>query len=592
MRRALATAGLALLLAACATSSAFRAGERAERQKDYDQAVLEYSRALQQSPNDERCRESLRRARLRAANEHARVGRLLSSRNLLKEAVDEFRLAVNLNPDSATLIEEARALEERLQSGRPGPSIEAAKQEAREKPLQGLEPGPAAELPLRLYFRDSSLREAYLALGKLAGVSFVFDPDFRDQTISVDLEEVPFDQALSALDSQGKCFHQVLEPKVLNIIPDSAAKRREYEQHVVKTFYLSNADLKETIDLLRIVLGARRVAPLPGGNALTLNDTPEKVAAAERIIQVVDKRRAEVMVEVEILEVNRNLLKEYGIEITSGIEGVDGVLGAIGPNPEQTFTLEDSPYARENLVVVGLPGVVYRLLQNDSATRVLANPQLRTTEGEKAEARFGDEVPVPVTVFSPIAQGGLAQQPVTSFEYRNVGVNIDITPRVHHDGDITLELKLEISAVGATGYGNLPTFQTRQVNSVLRLREGETSVLAGLISDTERQTLRGIPGLASIPFFGKLFSDNRTESVETDIIMTLTPHVLSRPSLSADDLKSFKVGGETAPLLFEVPATAPTARPSAPGIGSRIEPVRPPQIAPTPTPVPNPEEPQ
>ncbi len=586
MSRRLAVAGLALVVVACATSSAYRAGERAEWARDYDRAVLEYSRALQQSPSDERCLEGLKRARLRASAVHAQRGRVLAAQNLLKDAVDELRLAVNLTPDSSSLVEEARALEERLKTGNAPPSIEAAKRAARETALAGLEPGPAAAQPLSLYFRDTSLREAYLALGKLAGVSFVFDPDFRDRQISVDLEEVPFDQALSALDSLGHTFHQVLESKVLNVIPDTAAKRREHEQHVVRTFFLSNADIKETIDLLRIVLGARRVAPLPGGNALTLNDTPEKVAAAERIIETIDKRRAEVMVDVEILQVNRSLLKEYGIEITSGIEGVDGILGALGPNPDNQYTLEDNPYSRENLVVVGLPGVVYRLLQDDNATRVLANPQLRATEGEKAEARFGDEVPVPVTVFSPIAQGGLAQQPVTSFEYRNVGVNIDITPRVHHDGDITLELKLEISAVGAAGYGNLPTFQTRQVNSVLRLREGETSVLAGLISETERERLRGMPGLSRIPFFGKLFSNNHTESVETDIIMTLTPHVLSRPSLSAEELRSFKVGGETAPLLFEVPAATPTLRPSAPGIGSRIEPVRPPPATPTPTPAP------
>ena len=265
-----------------------------------------------------------------------------------------------------------------------------------------------------------------------------------------------FEQALSVLATAGRTFHRVTDARVITVVPDNPAKRREYEQQMVKTFFLSNADLKETIDLLRIVLGARRVAPLPGANALTISDAPDKVAAAERIIDVVDKERAEVLVDVEILEVNRTRLKEYGIEITSGIPGVEGVLGAIFPDPTKVFTLDDNPYSRENLVITQLPGVIYRLLKTDAATRVLANPQLRTTEGETAQARFGDQVPVPVTVFTPIAQGGVAQQPVTSFEYKNVGVNIDITPRVHHDGDVSLHAEARDLVAGARSSRTTP----------------------------------------------------------------------------------------------------------------------------------------
>jgi general secretion pathway protein D len=369
------------------------------------------------------------------------------------------------------------------------------------------------------------------------------------------------------------------------VIPDTPSKRREYEQQTVKTFFLSNADLKETVDLLRVVLGARRVAPLPGANALTINDSPDKVAAAERIIDVLDKKRGEVVVDVEILEVNRSLLLEYGIEITSAVPGVAGVAGAIFPDPTKDFTLGDNPYDKDNLVISGLPGVIYRLLKTDSATRLLANPQLRSSEGQTAQARFGDQVPVPVTVFTPIAQGGVAQQPVTSFEYKNVGVNIDITPRVHHDGEVSLVLKLDISSVGPPGFQGIPTFNSRTLTSVIRLRDGETNILAGLISDTERDSLSGIPGLASVPVLGRLFSRNRTERVETDIVMTLTPHVVVRPELTEQDLRSFTLGAEAAPPLYESPVVPPLPAPS-PAQAPRIEPIRPP--APSPTPLPEP----
>src|SRR5262249_23814190 len=269
------------------------------------------------------------------------------------------------------------------------------KERTRERALPGLALGPEAREPLGVSFRNASLREVYQALGRVAGVNFIFDPDLRDVPVTLDLRDVPFEQALNPLASVGHTFYRVMDSRVVSVLPDTPAKRRDNEQQVVKTFFLSNADLKETIDLLRIVLGARRVAPLPGSNALTINDTPDKVAAAEKIVDVLDKKRAEVMVEVEILEVNRGRLRDYGIEITSNVPGVEGVAGAAFPNPLQNTTLDQNPYKKSNIVISSLPGVIYRLLHNDSSTRLLANPQLRTTEGQTAQARFGDQVPVP-----------------------------------------------------------------------------------------------------------------------------------------------------------------------------------------------------
>ena len=594
---------LALVLAGCATSSAFRAGEKAERRRDYDQAVLEYSRALKARPDDIHIRKALERARLRASDEHARSGRRLLARGLHKEALDEFKLALDLDPGSASLPRDIETAERHQRGVGPGPSVQVLKDRVRERSLPGLDLGPGVQEPLGLSFRGASLRETYLALGRAAGVNFVFDPQFQDQTITIDLRDVGFEQALSAIGSVGRTFHRVLDARVINVLPDTPAKRRDNEQQVVRTFFLSNADLKETIDLLRIVLGARRVAPLPGANALTINDTPDKVAAAERIINIVDKQRAEVMVEVEILEVNRTRLKEYGIEITSGI--TSGVAGAIFPretieetvrdvegNPvftrDRPLTLDDNPYRASNLLITSLPGVIYRLLKTDTSSRLLANPQLRTAEGQTAQARFGDQVPVPVTVFSPIATGGVAQQPVTSFEYKNVGVNIDITPRVHHDGEVTLGLKLEISSLGPL-FQNNPTFRSRTVNSTIRLRDGETNVLAGLISDEERTSLSGLPGLSNVPVIGRLFSRNRSEGLETDIVMTLTPHIIRQTTLTEEDLRSFSVGTESTPMLFEVPSIPPVA-PPAPRLqeSPRPEPIRPPAPAAAPVPSPSP----
>jgi general secretion pathway protein D len=577
----------AFALAACASSQAFRAGEQAERRRDWDAAILQYGRAAQLDPENLIYRKSLERARLRASDQHVVAARRLSARGLYREALAEYTLATDLNPEAGPLLaDEIRDAEARQKAGAGPTSLELMKERARERALQGLVLPPEAEQPLGLSFRSASLREAYLALGRSAGVNVVFDAAFQDQTITVDIRDVAFDQALSTLASVSRTFHRVLDAHVLMVVPDTPQKRREYEQQVVKTFFLSNADLKETIDLLRVVLGARRVAPLPGANALTINDTPDKVAAAERIVEVLDKKKAEVVVEVEILEVNRGRLKDYGIEITSALPGTEGVAGAAFPRPT---TLDQNPYDPANIVITSLPGVIYRLLRSDSTTHLLANPQLRASEGQTAQARFGDQVPVPVTTFTPIATGGVSQQPVTSFEYKNVGVNIDLTPRVHHDGEVSLTLKLDISSVGPPGYQSLPTFNSRQVTSVIRLKDGETNVLAGLISEAERTSLTGIPGLASIPILGRVFARNRIEAAQTDIVMTLTPHVVRRPTLTEEDLRAFQIGGEASPLLFEIPGVTPSL-PSplpTPPPGSRIEPIRPP--SPTPTPPPGPE---
>lgn len=594
MRRRLLVAALVPVLA-CASSAAFRNGQKAERVQDWDRAVLEYARALQKNPGNAELVAALGRARMRASTQHGNMGRRLAGRGLYKDALDEYQLALDLNPPAVHLRQEMESLEARREARRQAASIEDLKIRARESSLPGLDLGAEADEPLGLVFRGASLREAYMALARAVGVNVVFDPGFQDRPLDLDLKDVPFEQALSALNSAGHTFHRVTDARILTVIPDTQAKRREYEQQVIKTLFLSNADLKETIDLLRVVLGARRIAPLPGVNALTINDTPDKIAAAERIVHILDKRRAEVVVEIEILEINRSRLKEYGIYLTSGLDaqGIEGIAAGILPDPTETFSASDNPYDPSNLVVTGLPGAVVRLLQTDSSTRLLANPQLRVSDGQTARASFGDQVPVPVTIFASIATGGIAQQPITSFEYKNVGVNIDITPRVHHNGEVTLELKLDISAVGPDGFQGLPTFNNRQVVSTLRLADGETNLLAGLILDNERYGLTGIPGIADIPFIGRLFARNQEAAAQTDIVMTLTPHVLRRPEITEADLRSFLVGGDASPLLFDAPPkpastaigpargtpAAPPAEPPAP----RILPIRPPQPVPPPS---------
>jgi general secretion pathway protein D len=426
-------------------------------------------------------------------------------------------------------------------------------------------------MPATMVFREGSSRDIFQIIARLGNISIAFDPAFRDAPVTLDLRNVSLEDALNAVARATGNFLRAPTPQTVLVIPDTPAKRREYEEEVVQTFYLSNADLKETIDLLRLVLDARRISATTGTNALTIKDTPERVSAAARLLSAIDKARPEVLIDVELLEVDRTKLQEYGLQIASpGSPGIDGSV-TIAADANNSISLESlQNLSSADLIFTNLPGLYYRLLKTDTNTRTLANPTLRTSEGVTAQARFGDRVPVPITTFAPIATGGAPQQPITTFQYENIGVNIDITPRTHHDDDVSLALKVTVQAISGSGFGDLPTFANREISTVIRLRDGETNMLAGLIRDNERLVLEGIPGLSDIPVVGRMFAHTRNEVTQTDIVLTLTPHIIRVLDVTEQDLRAFRVGrelqdgaGDLTPA-FQVPQLQPTPAPPAP----------------------------
>lgn len=565
----LAATFLALTLtSACATGASLRAGQKAEDLQDYDQAVVAYSKALKEHPDSREAHIALDRAKLRAAQDHFSRGRRLQSTGRLDEALVELQLASELNPGSGDIDQLLRDVRTQLRTkvavGREGKTqLESLIDRSRDLPTIGSTLPADVRLPSSLTFRDASSRDVYTAMARLANLNVVFDPQFRDQPVTLDLRNASLEDALASVSQATRSFYRVSAQRTLTVIPDTAAKRREYEEEIVRTFYLSNADLKETIDLLRIVIDSRRIAPVTATNALSIKDTPERIAAAGKLISAIDKARPEVVIDVELLEVDRTRLKEYGLQIAS--KGSPGIDGQVDVN-QNDLTLRDlRNLTQAGVYLTNLPGLFYRVLKSDSNTRTLANPQLRTSEGVAAQARFGERVPVPVTTFSPLAGGGVSQQPITSFNYENIGVNIDITPRTHHDDEVSLALKIEVSSISGSGFGGLPTFGNRAISTVIRLRDGETNLLAGLIRDDERRVLDGVPGLSDLPVVGRLFAHSRKETQETDIVLTLTPHIIRVLDLSEEDLRPFKVGGEGTGSVLDLPIGGAPELPTLPG---------------------------
>jgi general secretion pathway protein D len=567
-----------ITLSSCATTAAFRRGRDAEQRQDYDRAVVEYTQALRLAPGNADARLGLERARLRAAQDHFVKGRRLAALGKFEEALVEYGLAAELNPSSPDIDQELRSTRNSLRarvavSSDGKTALQTLIDRSRNLAPPGLDLPQDVKMPASLSFREAGSRDVFTSIARFANIGIVFDSTFREMPITVDLRNASLEDALNTVAGVTRTFFRVTGQNTVVVVPDTEAKRREYEEDVVRTFYLSNADLKETMDLLRLVLDARRISATTATNALTIKDTPERVAAASRVLTAIDKARPEVIIDVELLEVDRTRLLDYGLQIASPGSpvpiGIDGTVSVAGPN--STLTLQAlRNLSQSDVLLANLPSLYYRLLKTDVNTRTLANPQLRTSDGTTAQARFGDQVPVPTTTFAPIATGGTPQQPITAYTYQNIGVNIDITPRTHHDDDVTLVLKVAVTSLSGSGFGGLPTFGNREISTVIRLRDGETNMLAGLIRDDERRSMDGIPGLSDIPGVGRLFAHTQRTTSQTDIVLTLTPHIIRVLDLDEADLRAFRVGRDTLLPLIDLPLPAPVEPPApAPPLQSR-----------------------
>jgi general secretion pathway protein D len=563
----------ALLLAAymsgCASTGGVRVGRQAELRQDYDRAVVEYTRALKLHPDDAAARTGLERAKVRAAIIHYDRGRQLAAAGKFIEAVTEYQLAAEMNPQAAEIQEALQSSQNQLraqvQVNRNGKTeLESVIERARNMQPSGRELPSAAPLP-DLVFRNANSQDVIVALARMANVNVVFDPGFRPSPISFETHGQTFDQAMRAIGASTQTFFRVTAPGTMTVISDTPAKRREYEEEVVKTFYLSNADPKETMDLLRVVIDARQIGLTTANNAVTVRDTPERISAAAKLIELLDKARPEVIVDTELLEVSRNKLIEFGLQFAS--PGSPGVNGVADVNRANLSVASLKNLTEGDILLSAVPALYYRLMKSDAGSRVLANPHIRATDGLAAQARFGERVPVPVTTFSPIATGGVAQQPITSFNYENIGVNIDITPRIHMDNSVSLAMKISVTSISGTGFGGLPTFGNREISTQIRLKDGETNMLAGLIRDEDRKLVEGIPGVSDLPLVGRLFGHNRNTRDQTDVILMLTPHVVRVLDLNEEDLRPFMMGrdvGTAAGGAFDLQGPAAVPQPALP----------------------------
>ena len=579
--RAAALAAAAAVLTGCATTAAFRDGERASQVEDWDSAVEYYRQAVQDDPQNAEYRVALHRAMINAAREHYARAEALEESGALVEAVRAYRRAGELDPGNNDALYRAaeleRAIRDRIEASVSRAPIEDMRDVASRAAAAPLLE-PASGEPLSLRFADQSVRDILDFIGDATGVNINYDQQFQDTRYSVQLDGVTVEEALDQILMANQYFYKVLGPRNVIVAPDTPQKRLQYEDQVIRTFYVSHTDVTELATLLQQIIrgGAPtpvqpQIVPNALSNTITVRATPAVTAVVERVIAANDRPRAEIIVDIEILEVSRDRARTYGLDLSQYSIGAVFAPDGGGSELATAPNFAAPPLTRSGDFFFSVPSAIVDFLETDDETRVVAKPQLRGQEGAELTLNLGDEVPIPTTAFTPIAAGGATVNPLTSFEYRKVGVNVSMVPRVTFENEIILELEVENSTLGPSlvvAGQSMPTFGSRSVVTTLRLRDGESNLLAGLLREEDRRSLRGIPGLTRIPIIRSLLASNEDKIKQTDIIMLLTPRIVRTHQLTQENVSPIRIGtqrniGVTGPGALAAPAAGDPAPPVA-----------------------------
>jgi general secretion pathway protein D len=540
----------------CAGSQAFREAREEETLQHWDVAVLRYSRAQALDPGNAAYKIALQRARIKASQFHFEKGKVYRSSGRPELAVIELQQAVVLDPTNQyaeTELKKAREEAQKLAVERSGDTrLEELKKKTRGARARSPILEPASDKPINLNFpQPLPIKKIYQALASAAGVNVIFDPQLKDDNVSIVLTNMSFQHALETLMRQENHFYKVIDEKSILIAADTPANRKTYEDLVLRTFYLSNGDITDVSNALRNLLQTTRIYPNKAENSITLRDTADKVAIAEKIIEQNDKQLAEVVVDVELLQINTTKTQDLGLLLTPYV--TNAAAPAPGGKADNGATLAAGSFSWDQLRNLSIrsfgftiPSVAYNFIKNNTNAELLAKPQLRISEGQKAQLIIGDRVPIPTTTFNTGTTVGGNIVPVTSFQYQDVGIKIEVEPRVHHNKEVTMKLAVEVSSLNGTitvqQGQDQPIIATRTISSNIRLKDGETNFLAGLFRNDKSNNTDTVPFLGDIPVLGRLLSRKKTTNNATDIVLTLTPHIIRIPDITEEDLAPLYVG--------------------------------------------------
>ena len=591
LARKLCTFCALTIMLACGGGSdvAYREGHKAEQRRDWDSALVNYEKALQSNPANALYLLHEKQARNQASLLHLKNGQRLLKEGHSEQATAEFQKAATIDPSNEAAVKElSQLLAKQAETRR---AHEAAVQKALRSHEESsstatVQIQPLPQEPLAHFRISADSRRVIETLGKLANLNVVFASDFRPSPISIDLTDVKIEDALRIVAQQTKSFWKVETPNTILVIPDNPNNRRDYEEEVVKTIYLSNpqaaADRTAITTALKQVLGLQRIIDNPDSNCIIIRDTPAKVAAAEQLVHDLDRGKAEILIQIEIVEADRDRIRDLGLtpatidssgNVTPGLAaaGVFSPSTASSSSSSTATTVQLGSLSYRDYAAV-LPSVYATAVLNDSKTHILQSPQVRVTDGQTAKLKIGSRVPYATGSFLPSltstsSTSSSSLLASTQFQYQDVGVNLELTPHLLASGEVALHAKIEISSLGAdvtVGGVSEPTFGQRVIEHDIRLREGEVNLLGGLLQSTETAQVQGVPGLGSLPVLHYFFSEDHKEVSDVEVLVMLTPRIIRLPDSSQDQsAKPFAAHDDSGSGPFELRSIPETPEPRA-----------------------------
>ena len=547
-------------------------GDTAEARDDFDTAYEAYKKAHELAPKDMRYKEHYERMVFRAAVAHVDRGLVLKQSGDYAGALAEFTRAYQIDPGNQAAQQELDQLQ-KMQAPPAPPSAAMQEQMAGQNEVLNsigsvsgpVQLQPVSNEPITLHMVED-VKVVYQAIGKIAGLNVLFDPDFQSKRIPVDLTNVSLQDALRIVGTIGGAFYKPVTSNTIFVAQNNRTKHTDLDELAVQTFYLTNAiaqnDANEVTTAIRNLLDPSvKVYPVLSQNAIVMRATPDQLLLAQKLLNDLDRTRPEVVVDVAVLEVNRDKVRNLGITLpqsigltpqaspltaTSTTTSSTGTSGTTNTT-SSTFTLNSLANINATNFAVTITGGTLNALLTDSDTRILQNPRIRATDGQRATLKIGTKIPVATGSFnSGAATGvgtGLGVQ--TQFSYIDVGVNIDMTPTVHFDREVTLKMKIEVlSQNGSVTISGVtePIIGQRSVDQVIQLKEGEPSILAGILTQQNNLGVSGTPGLGELPFFKYFFSTQSKEVQKDEIVFLLIPHIVRESLVSRLNTRAIDTG--------------------------------------------------
>jgi general secretion pathway protein D len=585
---------IAVLFALPATAdkakSLYSKGQHAEAKQQYEEAYGYFKQAYDLHPDDTQYRASFERTKFLAAASHVHRGQVLRDEGKLSEALKEFQLGAMIDPSSGIAqqeIKRTQRLIEKAQQPATGPPTTRVPQDGLSDLAANIsgpvELAPISQAPLTLKLVENS-KTVYETIGKLAGINVLFDPDYTAKQIHIELNAVSLEEALQVVALESHTFWRPVTPNTIYIAQDSQQKRSEVEQQVLRTFYLNNfstvSELQDVANLIRTILKVERVQQFPAQNVIVMRGTPAQVALAELLINNLDKAKSEVVVDIVVMQVSKTKLKQLGIQYPFQGSTSNPTITLQSPSVTQAsttsttttststssssgLTLNDLANLNATDFAISIPSSSVAFLMEDNNTKIIQRPQLRSVDGQKATLKIGERVPIAVgTSSSTLTSTALTQ---TQFQYQDVGVNIELTPHIHNNMDVSLKMSIEVSAIDSYDtIGGLtePVIGQRKIDHEIRMRDGEVSLIGGMMEHDDVASMSGLPWLSQIPVLKYLFGQGQKSKTDNETVFALMPHVVRRLDVEDLNIRAVDIGTQN---VIEVHHTVkPAASPASP----------------------------